>query len=117
MLLRERNCFVDAIIRNAGTVQPMPIDPEKTTDQSHTLRRPVPRKEKKKLKLMKDINSYGQCLLPIDLKKKKMELTKDTDSYNQSKFTMHLLQKLVSDIRLSISITSTSIIYIYRVIR
>ena len=117
MLLRERNCFVDAIIRNAGTVQPMPIDPEKTTetDQSHTLRRPVPRKEKKKLKLMKDINSYGQCLLPIDLKKKKMELTKDTDSYNQSKFTMNLLQKLETDIKLSISITSTTIIY--RVIR
>ena len=75
MLLRERDCFVDATMRNAGTVQPMPIDPEKTTetDQSHTLRRPVPRKEKKKLKLklMKDINSYGQCLLPLDLKNKK----------------------------------------------
>lgn len=33
LLLRERDCFVDAIIRNAGTVQLVPIDPRTEPDK------------------------------------------------------------------------------------
>ena len=33
-LLREGDCFVDAIIRSAGTVVTVPIDPKTETDQT-----------------------------------------------------------------------------------